>query len=169
MKKFLVILSAMLVILGVSGISGAEPFTDVKNYNGTLTGGISYDWTFDLNNDIFAIGDINAGDIINEGTFTITTKINDYNVDWIGHWLQNAEIIPDSTALDVIGLGHVFILASIFSEHDLGITITPESNLYLNSLSLSGDYTPAPEPATLLLLGSSLIGLGSLRKRFLKK
>jgi hypothetical protein len=52
MKKILVILSAMLVVLGVSGMAGAEPFTDVINYNGTLAGGTLYNWTFDLNNDI---------------------------------------------------------------------------------------------------------------------
>jgi hypothetical protein len=93
----------------------------------------------------------------------------DYNVPWIGHWLQNTETIPVSTTLDVSGIGHVIIGASIFAEHGLDITILPESELDLKSLSMSGDYTPTPEPTTMLLFGSGLIGLAGFRKKFLKR
>jgi hypothetical protein len=82
-------------------------------------------------------------------------------VDFVYSFSQNTHYVLEAAIpLSYLGLS---------TDHNSSITIHWTQECGNDSLTLNADVNSAPEPATMLLLGSGLIGLGGfMRKRFRK-
>lgn len=83
----------------------------------------------------------------------------------LNHW-QNLPTTPQDITYD-FSLEEIAALSSFVGDGNFGLGFDPDCHFYNSGVSLS--VSTAPEPATMLLLGSGLIGLGVVRRRFRKK
>ena len=176
MKKFLMVLCAVMMVFGMVGSASATQYID---YNDTSVffdeNNTATTWCFDLDNDTLFMGDINPDYTINTATLFIRFEGDDTNGSWFNvlgeadlnldndnNVVENFEIYAGVCSLNV---------ESWISDHILYVTIDDiEGEFWVTGMAIKGDYTPVPEPSTILLMGTGLLGLvGYSRKRFSKK
>jgi hypothetical protein len=188
MKKLLLLgLSLGMLVFGLAGIANADLFRDVKTQGVWLAAGNSASWTFNLDTDLLAAGDINPGDLIIPPS-TLYITFSDDEADGGLNTYEFASLTTDGlpqffNVLNEVNPGTesftAGVWASIIGDHRLVVNIaSTRGDFEVTNLELSGvycDLTPSsttssvPEPATLMLLGSGLLGLGFFGRRKFRK
>jgi len=188
MKKFLMFLCAVTLVFGMVGSASAVPFVYTDTYiNETyIEGGESISWEHNINDSGFdsSKDNISSVDIL-LGLRDDTNPLGDpYDLisidlvtvtgDFETATLSTDGIIYDLGEIDM-GLYTVNLTAWLQLQDTglLNVTLTSlEGDFYFtfSQLTATGDTAPVPEPSTILLLGTGLLGLvGYGRKRFSKK
>ena len=92
-------------------------------------------------------------------SFTFSNKTYDFNMSSVNYYVS-----PDGSSLTLVGTGMLGITGF---DDTLGSWIfTTQGNN--STLTFSATAAPVPEPSTLLLIGSGLVGIFSLGRRRMK-
>ena len=194
MKKFLVFLAAMLLVFGVVGTASAVPttWTDSIDWDPNIPlsdagffqeGSDHHDYFHDLGNDGF-VGYLEGGNDIIVSYNLRVALYDDDNSREVARifqpgipFLEPNMVTTYDFSWDFADIGWTVVgLVDINHDGTLNIRVEPvRGDFYLdwstiNAHGDNGDAPPVPEPATMLLLGSGLIGLAGLgRKKLFKK
>jgi hypothetical protein len=194
MKKAIAFLSAVIMICGFSGVSMA--YTDSRTFttDNILSGTGIFEWSHSLpadfeipldivnsssllitaqravdnNDNLYVVNfDTNLllGYLSGNGNSEVTTSLDLKNLGLFMNGWNNGDDLLLSLSYDAQGNGNPnsYSLTMVSSVFNLDYT-----NVTSPLIDTPPDQFPAPEPSTVLLFGSGLIGLAGLRRRFSK-
>lgn len=178
MKKTIQMIITAIILLFLCGTASAISFSDTQNQNVWLNWQqTQYTWTFNLDNDILDTGDINAEDDINYAALWFRSY-DDRDGGEYTNIALDMQYGVNGWEVDPGVWGWANVTALVSGDHQLNLTFTRLGGDFgISWVRLFGDYTdnptpgaaPVPEPATMLLVGSGLLGIGwTSRRRVIK-
>lgn len=182
MKKLLIFICAVMLVFGMVGSASAIRFTETvslegRGYVDSDSGRYEWTWRHDTPEDVWepSVYIVESADVEIKAIYDDGEGEDEWNIkghfddNWI--WSNTTEGIYDvSVTWDVGDVGNKFLGVELSSSEIDNITLYSTFTLDYNREEDIEDIGHAPEPSTILLMGSGLLGLvGYGRKRFSKK